>query len=94
MYSTRHIIIHNCSIKDKDYLAQTGEPESEFEKKVELSLKEIRRLISVTRKVSKLLNNELKEELLKHNKSLLNFANLASNENFVLGYKFYAGPKK
>jgi len=66
MYSARHIILHNCSAKDKDYISQTGEDIKELNKELELKVLDLRRLISIIKKVAKLLNDELKNVLFKY----------------------------
>lgn len=64
MFSARHIIIHNCSIKDRDFLSQTGEPDSELNKPLQLKVPQVRKLISVSKKLVNKINEEMRQTIL------------------------------
>lgn len=65
MYSARHIIIHNCSIKDRDFLSQTGDPNSELRKPLRLKIPDIHKLISVAREFARTVNQEMRRAMLE-----------------------------
>jgi len=66
MYSARHIVVHNCSIKDRDFLSQTGEPDTELNKPLLLIVSHIRKLIAVAKRLARLFDQELRSALLVH----------------------------
>lgn len=59
MYSARHIIVHNSSSKDRDFLSQTGDPESELGHSLVLYNADLRRLIKLARLVARRIDEEL-----------------------------------
>jgi uncharacterized protein YbaR (Trm112 family) len=65
-FSARHIVVHNCSVKDKDFLSQTGEPDTELNKPLKLNVKYLRKLISVSRKLARVVVQELHSVLLQY----------------------------
>lgn len=64
MYSARHIIVHNSSTKDKDYLSQTGEPESELNKRLKLRVPDIQNLIRISKSLAGAIDQELRDAIL------------------------------
>lgn len=61
MFSARHVIIHNCSVKDRDYISQTGEDANQLNQKVFLSLADLDRTVRIAKKVAVLLDKELRK---------------------------------
>ena len=59
MYSARHIIVHNSSLKDRDFLSQTGDLESELGHHLILYNRDLRRLIKLARFVARRIDGEL-----------------------------------
>ncbi len=59
MYSARHIIVHNASSKDRDFLSQTGDPESELGRPLLLCNADLRSLIKLARLVACQIDEEL-----------------------------------
>lgn len=68
MYSTRHIIVHNSGIKDKEYINQTDEDVTELRKRVSIQIGDVRTLISKTRKIIKKIDAELNNALVQYMK--------------------------
>jgi hypothetical protein len=68
MYSARHIIVHNCSIKDKDYISQTGEEPQELNKKLSVSMRDLDKLMSLAKKVGILAEGKLRERILAYHR--------------------------
>jgi hypothetical protein len=68
MFSARHIIVHNCSIKDTNYLSQTGEPAANLNTKLSVTVPELTRLGTIARKVAKLGEAKLRECILDHHR--------------------------
>ena len=64
MYSARHIIVHNCSIKDKDYLNQTGDDFQNLNKKLDVTTEDVHQLTILVKQVAKLSEDKLREHLL------------------------------
>ena len=64
MYSARHIIVHNCSIKDKDYISQTGEDPQELNKKLSVSMNDLNKLLALVKRIGALAEGKLRERLL------------------------------
>jgi hypothetical protein len=58
MYSARHIIVHNSSSKDRDFLSQTGDPESELGRPLMLYNADLRRLIKLARLIARQIDEE------------------------------------
>lgn len=71
MYSARHVIIHNCSIRDKEYLSQTGEPIEELNKQITISLSNLEELLAIAGKIAKILDSGLKLKLLENHRQFL-----------------------
>lgn len=59
MYSARHIIVHNCSVIDKDYISQTGEDPKSLNTKLFITLKDLRKLLSVAKRVGAMADRAL-----------------------------------
>lgn len=78
MYSARHIIIHNCSTKDKDFLSQTGDSHKELNKPLNLKLAEVRKTISISRQLAKRLDQALRHSL---------FDYLSERDNIISVFK-------
>jgi hypothetical protein len=68
MYSARHIIVHNCSIKDKDYISQTGEAPQNLNQKLSVSMKDLKKIMSIARRVGALAEGKLKEQILDYHR--------------------------
>lgn len=68
MYSTRHIIVHNSGIKDKEYINQTDEDVTELKKRVSIQIGDVRTLISNTKKIIKKIDAELNNALVQYMK--------------------------
>jgi len=64
MYSARHIIVHNSSIKDKEYINQTDATEGDLGKQLKLTIPEVRRAKSIATEVGKKLDRKLRETIL------------------------------
>jgi hypothetical protein len=70
LYSTRHVIIHNSGMKDRDYISQTGESESQINKPVVLKIAELSRLSATTRKIARVLDSQLRVAVFSYLSSL------------------------
>ena len=65
MYSARHIIVHNCSIKDRDYLNQTGDDPEHLHKRLTVTNQDVNQLTVLATQAAKLIENKLQEHLLE-----------------------------
>lgn len=74
MYSTRHVIVHNASIKDKEYINQTGEDIAQLNKPVSIDELAINDMFEASVKVSKILDRELRAALLRNHMRSLDVA--------------------
>jgi hypothetical protein len=72
MYSARHIIVHNCSIKDTDYLAQTGEPIGNLNSTLSVTRGDLIRLTSIAKAVARLGETQLRACILNHHRRQTN----------------------
>lgn len=68
MYSTRHIIIHNSSLKDKEFINQTNSTQGDLGKSLKLTIPEVRRAKSIATVISKKLDLKLRETILGYQK--------------------------
>ncbi len=59
LYSARHIIVHNCSVIDKDYISQTGADPKNLNTKLLITLKDLRKLLSVVKRVGAMADRAL-----------------------------------
>jgi hypothetical protein len=66
MFSARHIIVHNCSIKDKDYVSQTGDDPKNVNQKLSLTMQDVKKLMSISKRLGILADNKLRECVLKY----------------------------
>lgn len=68
MYSARHIIVHNSSQKDKEFINQTSAPDSDLGKPLKLTIPEVRRAKSIAFEITKKLDSKLREVILSYQK--------------------------
>jgi hypothetical protein len=68
MYSSRHIIIHNSSIKDKEFINQTNGIGEDLGKPLKLTIPEVRRAKSIAIEISKKLDWKLREKIIAYQK--------------------------
>jgi len=83
MYSTRHVIVHNASIKDREFITQTGEDNSELNKQVVLNVENIRQMFEASKKISKVLDRELRAALLRNHIHSLDIAATILNTKYL-----------
>ena len=66
MFSSRHIIVHNCSVKDRDYIGQTNEDHNNMNEPLVLTMSDLQKLICIAKKVGVAADYKLRECLLNH----------------------------
>jgi hypothetical protein len=66
MYSARHIIVHNCSIIDKDFISQTGADPKFLKKRLSITLSDLRKLLSVAKRVGAMADRALLNCILEY----------------------------
>lgn len=76
MYSDRHIIVHNSSIKDKQYLSQTAEPESQLRQPLVLKVGDVRKLVRISIAVGRKIATKLAKSLMSFQQVYLNTVRL------------------
>lgn len=74
MYSARHIIVHNSSIKDRDFLSQTGEPDSQLNSPLRLKVPDARKLIRISRRLGRQVDQKLRDSVLAYQHDRLSLA--------------------
>ena len=84
MYSTRHVIVHNASIKDREFINQTGEDSAELNKRVVIDVKDLTEMFKASEKISTILDRELRAALLRnHIRSLDIAANILETKSLT-----------
>jgi hypothetical protein len=71
MYSARHIIVHNSSIKDREFISQTGDPETELKKHLQLNVHELRKLAKIALSVGRRIDSKLEDVIISFQQEYL-----------------------
>ena len=63
-YYKRHVIVHNASIIDKEYISQTGCDEKLLKERLPIKFEDLKDVISTTESPARLIEDKLREAII------------------------------